>query len=50
LTNSNSLANPTQYDNLFPELMDALKTKQFLEQKRQQLPASAYSSLPNNWE
>jgi coatomer subunit beta' len=47
---SQSLADPAQYDNLFPGLMDALKTEQFLEQKRQQLPASAYSSLPNNWE
>ena len=33
-----------------PSQMDALKTEQFLEQRRQQLPASAYSSLPNNWE
>lgn len=47
---SQSLADPAQYDNLFPGLMDALKTEQFLEQRRQQLPASAYSSLPNNWE
>nr|SVE84103.1 EOG090X01FO [Daphnia pulex] len=47
---SQSLAEPAQYDNLFPGLMDALNTEQFLEQRRQQLPASAYSSLPNNWE
>lgn len=47
---SQSLADPAQYDNLFPGLMDALKTEQFLEQRRQQMPASAYTSLPNNWE
>ena len=47
---SQSLADPAQYDNLFPGLMYALKTEQFLEQRRQQMPASAYPSLPNNWE
>lgn len=47
---SQSLADPAQYDNLFPGLMDALNTEQFLDQRRQQMPASAYSSLPNNWE
>ncbi|XP_045024780.1 coatomer subunit beta' isoform X1 [Daphnia magna] len=47
---SQSLADPAQYDNLFPGLMDALKTEQFLDQRRQQMPASAYPSLPNNWE
>lgn len=47
---SQSLADPAQYDNLFPGLMDSLKTEQFLEQRRQRLPASAYTSVPNNWE
>ena len=45
-----SLADPAQYDNLFPGLADALKTEQFLEQRRQRLPASACSAVPNNWE
>lgn len=47
---SQSLADPAQYDNLFPGLMDALKTEQFLEQRRQRMPASACASMPNNWE
>lgn len=47
---SQSLADPVQYENLFPGLLDALKTEQFLEQRRQRMPASAYPSVPNNWE
>nr|CAG4649109.1 EOG090X01FO [Scapholeberis mucronata]SVE93462.1 EOG090X01FO [Scapholeberis mucronata] len=47
---SQSLADPAQYENLFPGLLDALKTEQFLEQRRQRVPASASSSMPNNWE
>ena len=45
-----SLADPAQYDNLFPGLIDALKTEQFLDQRRQRVPASAYSAVPSNWE
>lgn len=47
---SQSLADPAQYENLFPGLMDALKTEQFLDQRRQRLPASAYTTVPSNWE
>ena len=47
---SQSLADPAQYDNLFPGLLDALKTEQFLDQRRQRVPASAYSAVPANWE
>jgi coatomer subunit beta' len=45
-----SLADPAQYDNLFPGLVDALKTEQFLDQRRQRVPASAYSAVPSNWD
>jgi len=45
-----SLADPEQYDNLFPGLSDALKTEQFLAQQRVQMPSSAYPSMPTNWE
>merc|ERR1712137_1331595 len=45
-----SLADPQQYENLFPGLTDALKTEQFLAQKRALRPASAYTSLPANWD
>jgi len=41
-----SLANPADYENLFPGLQDALKAEQFLKTQRQQiLPASAYPTL-----
>lgn len=42
-----SLAGPDQYENLFPQLQDALKTEQFLLAERQKkLPASAYPHIP----
>lgn len=47
---SQSLADPAQYENLFPGLMDAMKTEQFLEQRRQRVPAAASTAVPNNWE
>nr|CAG4646053.1 EOG090X01FO [Macrothrix elegans] len=47
---SQSLADPAQYDNLFPGLADAMKTEQFLQQRQQRVPASAYPSVPSNWE
>jgi len=41
-----SLANPADYENLFPGLQDALKTEQFLAAQRQQaIPASSYPSV-----
>lgn len=47
---SQSLADPAQYDNLFPGLMEALKTEQFLEQRQQRIPASAFTAVPSNSE
>lgn len=42
-----SLASPDQYDNLFPNLLDALKTEQYLASERQKkLPAAAYPHIP----
>lgn len=41
-----SLANPAEYENLFPGLQDALKTEQFLkEQYRHPIKASDYPTL-----
>ena len=41
-----SLANPAEYENLFPGLQDALKTEQFLTAQRQRtLPAGAFPTL-----
>jgi coatomer subunit beta' len=40
-----ALANPTDYENLFPGLVDAYKTEQFLKQQTQMLPAARYSTL-----
>lgn len=45
-----SLADPTQYENLFPGFQDALKTQQFLAQSEQLLPASAFTLVPLNIE
>lgn len=46
-----SLANPADYENLFPGLHDALKTEQFLRtQRRRVIPARAYPGLPPNHE
>lgn len=55
---SQSLADPAQYENLFGgawgkengDLIDALKTEQYLQQQRRRLPASAYPSVPGNLE
>lgn len=41
-----SLANPAEYENLFPGLQDALKTEQFLrEQNRYPIKASDYPTI-----
>jgi len=41
-----SLANPAEYENLFPGLQDALKTEQFLAAERKRvLPASNYPTV-----
>nr|CAG4642317.1 EOG090X01FO [Evadne anonyx] len=45
-----SLADPQQYENLFPGLSDAMKTEQFLAQQRVRRPASAFVSVPSNWD
>lgn len=42
-----SLADPKDYENLFPGLSDALKTEQYLgPERRSLLPASAYTNIP----
>lgn len=44
---SQSLADPKEYDNLFPGLEDALKTEQYLKPERQRLlPACVYRTVP----
>lgn len=46
-----SLADPAQYENLFPGFQDALKTQQFLaEHEPGLLPASAATRVPLNIE
>lgn len=45
-----SLADPEQYENLFPGLNDALKTEQFLLSQKQVLPAKAAPQVPLNIE
>lgn len=41
-----SLADPTEYENLFPGLTDAFKTEQFLATHRHQvIPAAKFSSI-----
>lgn len=45
-----SLADPEQYENLFPGLHDALKTEQFLLTEKCTLPAKAAPTLPLNIE
>ena len=45
-----SLASPDQYDNLFPNLLDALKTEQYLAgESQKKLPAAAYPHIPVSW-
>lgn len=42
-----SLAGPDQYENLFPNLADALKTEQYLlPERHKKLPAAAYPHVP----
>ena len=42
-----SLADPTEYENLFPGLTDSFKTQQYLSKERKTLvPASQFLSLP----
>ncbi len=42
-----SLADPTEYENLFTGLKEAFKTEQFLKPQRAQvLPAAAYVQIP----
>lgn len=44
-----SLADPEQYENLFPGFQDSLKTQQFLAQRESKLlPASMFTKLPLN--
>ena len=44
-----SLADPTEYENLFPELKQALQAEQFLKRERNSLlPASNFTSAPVN--
>lgn len=46
-----SLADPKDYENLFPGLQDALKTQQYLKNERSQLaPASAAKTMKPNHE
>ena len=40
-----SLANPSQYDNLFPGLQDAIKTQKFLEQDKSKARPAADASV-----
>ena len=42
-----SLADPSEYENLFPGLKDTFKTEQYLEQQRQKrIPARYYPDIP----
>lgn len=43
-----SLADPEQYENLFPGLNDALKTEQFLLEQNRKLPAKLAPQVPLN--
>lgn len=46
-----SLADPEQYENLFPGYREAIKVEQFLKEKsRKKIPASAFPSLKPNTE
>jgi coatomer subunit beta' len=46
-----SLADPKEYENLFPGYAEALKTEQFLKPERQHLlPASEYPNITPNYE
>lgn len=43
-----SLADPEQYENLFPGLHDALKTEQYLTREKRTLPATLAPQIPLN--
>lgn len=44
---ADSLADPTEYENLFPGLRDTFKAEQYAASKNKGLlPASAYPSVP----
>ncbi|XP_045125692.1 coatomer subunit beta'-like isoform X7 [Portunus trituberculatus] len=45
-----TLADPSQYDNLFPGIKDAMKTQQYLEKSTKPIPAASTSSVPGNHE
>lgn len=45
-----SLADPEQYENLFPGLHDALKTEQYLSREKRTLPATMAPQTPLNIE
>lgn len=48
---ADSLADPTEYENLFPEFQEALKAEQFLKKERITLVAAAdYPKLINNFD
>lgn len=48
---ADSLADPADYENLFPGLRDGVKTEQFLKPQRKKiLPAAAYVKIPLNSE
>lgn len=41
-----SLADPAQYDNLFPGLKDAVKSQQYIQQQTKPIPAASAASVP----
>ena len=46
---ASSLADPTEYENLFPGLSDTFKAEQFLtSERKRQLPATQYAEVPAN--
>ncbi|XP_031563189.1 coatomer subunit beta'-like [Actinia tenebrosa] len=46
-----SLADPSEYENLFPEFQEAVMAEKFLKQERMSLkPAMQYKNVPNNCE
>ncbi|XP_064089389.1 coatomer subunit beta'-like isoform X3 [Macrobrachium nipponense] len=45
-----SLADPAQYDNLFPGYKDAVKTQHYLEKEAKPIPAASAASVPGNHE
>ncbi len=40
-----SLADPTEYENLFPGLRDAFRTEQYLQGERKPIPAEAFPGV-----